>query len=80
MPIQYEPNPDRFRGTGTAFIAWEPYDRDYLRSDQYTRGSLPSPLDRFLYGPRSRHLLKWGCRGMRKRVLLGGGWRAPRRG
>ena len=23
MPVTYEPNPEQFQGTGTAFIAWE---------------------------------------------------------
>jgi hypothetical protein len=30
MPIEHEPNHQRFRGMGTAFIAWEPYDHDYF--------------------------------------------------
>ena len=30
MLIEYQPSPDRFRGTGTVFIAWEPEDHDYF--------------------------------------------------
>ena len=69
MPIQYEPNPDRFRGTGTAFIAWEPDDRDYFGYWD----SLPhAPASALEEMPRTRSLeeaIEWG-RKRTPRVLI----------
>jgi hypothetical protein len=69
MPIQYEPNPERFRGTGTAFIAWDPDDGDYFGYWD----SLPhTPASSLEEMPRTRSLeeaIQWG-RQRTARVLI----------
>jgi len=69
MPILNEPSPDRFRGTGTAFIAWEPEDHDYLGYWD----SLPhAPASALEQMPRTRSLegaIEWG-RQRTPRVLI----------
>jgi hypothetical protein len=69
MPIQYERDPDRFRGTGTTFIAWEPDDRDYFGYWDSLPHAPASPLEEM---PRTRSLeeaIEWG-RERTPRVLI----------
>jgi hypothetical protein len=86
MPIEHEPNPQRFRGTGTAFIAWEPYDRDYFGYWDSLPDAPASPLEQM---PPTRSLeeaIEWGRQRTPRvlirpesdpgELLLGGHWRA----
>ena len=60
MPIEYEPNPERFRGTGTAFIAWDPDDHYYIGYWDSLPDATPSALEQM---PRTRSLeeaIEWG--------------------
>jgi hypothetical protein len=69
MPIEYEPSPDRFRGTGTVFIAWEPEDRDYFG---YWDSLPQAPASALEQMPRTRSLeeaIEWG-RQRTSRVLI----------
>jgi hypothetical protein len=69
MPIQYASRPERFRGTGTAFIAWEPDEAAYVGYWDRLPDGPPAPLKPM---PRTDSLevaVEWG-RERAARVLL----------
>jgi hypothetical protein len=69
MPIEEDLNPERFWGTGTAFIAWEPDDRDYFG---YWDSLPDGPASALEQMPRTGSLeeaIEWG-RQRTSRILI----------
>jgi hypothetical protein len=68
MPVAHEPHPERFRGTGIVYVAFDDEDGNY---DGYWDRGQPSPaaLEDFPRSPSAAAAVRWG-RERTPRVLI----------
>ena len=69
VPTASHPNPERFRGTGTVFIAWESVDDEYIGYWDSAPDAEPSPLEPMPTTRSIQEAVRWG-RERAQRVLV----------